>query len=446
MLRCVPGKPVRMLFSAVSIVGLSLQLAEGQGPASQIVNVDSPIRLQTMVVTAEPPKVGVEAIKEAYDHLNHLVDGPFPGFRNGFLIDAILWRYRYVSEHPAETAVVVVGGYDGGRFTNPIGAGVNNERLTSATVVYTKEGSVFASSIVLGQAWKLPGISPSDLTEPGEHKKLLRSLNALYEECAQMTGNPLGQLLAAAQYSTDYSRIDKVFGMNTFGESGDSILSAAFRRMRNPADVGLIPVALGSVKLVMPDGRPGKMRGLVFDWNGLHCFYQPDWGTYVKAFPSNPETGDAYLCVKDGGFLENVYFCATYLKLHPAEKAEIFRGTPPSTAYTQDGHVRLFVFPYGYFRIPDSYSGRKVDQPSRFAKLRDSLVKQVIAEHAAPANLTLDHMPGDSESMQTRRVYLAFREAGITEQLQEQSQLVLVFTWRGRQYRYGSSRLALAAK
>ncbi len=63
------------------------------------------------------------------------------------------------------------------------------------------------------------------------------------------------------------------------------------------------------------------LQCVVFDWEGVQYYYQPDLGTWAKPLPLNSITGLPYLCVQNGALLECAYFCATYAQRHPGQKA-----------------------------------------------------------------------------------------------------------------------------
>jgi hypothetical protein len=235
--------------------------------------------------------------------------------------------------------------------------------------------------------------------------------------------------------------------VSPFSENASLVLNSAYHSLHNPDQAGLIPVALGPVTILTPEGKSESIRGLVFDWDGTHYFYHPDWGTYAKSLPANPETGLPYLCVQNGAWMENVYFCVTYLRNHPGEKALLIPGELPATAYTSHGRLCLFTFPFGKFVFPDKYGPEVIADPLLLAKLRDLLVTQVRAQRAgrpeaSQANLISDHMPGDDLDMQVRRAFLAFEAAGITSHFNDRVRQSFDFTWQAARYRYGPGGVA----
>ena len=65
------------------------------------------------------------------------------------MIEAILWRHRYLEKHPQEQAVIVTTG--------------RGNRILSATTIYTEGGRVYGSSNALGEHFPIRGLTPADL-------------------------------------------------------------------------------------------------------------------------------------------------------------------------------------------------------------------------------------------------------------------------------------------
>jgi hypothetical protein len=447
------------LFILAFATGLVVQLGVDTGLAqnyvgSSSVNADQPIQMQPVEVFATRPKVGIAQLKEIYEKLNHLADGPFPQLRNGYLIEDILWRHRYLGMHPDEDAIIVVDARSNSRyFYQPVVGQVDNERLAAATAIYTKAGEVYAGSMVFGEAKRLKGFSPEDLHTHDGWRRIMREINKYYVDILNNGGGSLIQILAGAQFSTDYSILNRKStggeaALDPFNEKPEEVLDWCYHALHDPSRAGLIPVALSSIAIVTPDGKPESVKGLVFDWDGVHYFYHPDLGTYAKSLPPNPETGLTYLCVKNGAWLENIYFCAAYLQKHPGEKAVSIPGEPLSTAYTAQGRLYLFTFPFGKFTLPPKFGPEATSNTALLAKLRDLLVSQITAQRSAVPissrpNLISDHMPGDDVDMQLRRVFLDFQAAGIPVHLNFGASASVEFTWQGVDYKYGSDQQVL---
>jgi hypothetical protein len=104
----------------------------------------------------EPP-VQESKFHALFEGLNHRFDGPFPELRSGPMVEAILWRHRFLEEHPNEDAIIVTTG-DGGR-------------IISATTVYTLGGALYASSNALGEHKPFKGLKAGELRQPGAVEK-----------------------------------------------------------------------------------------------------------------------------------------------------------------------------------------------------------------------------------------------------------------------------------
>ena len=99
-----------------------------------------------------PPYEVIEAKDPKRDLPNPLFDHVFADLRSGPMIEAILWRHRYLEDHPREEAVILTT-HNGGV-------------IVSATTVYTKEGKVYGSSNAVGESLAMRGLVPADLHSP----------------------------------------------------------------------------------------------------------------------------------------------------------------------------------------------------------------------------------------------------------------------------------------
>jgi hypothetical protein len=130
-----------------------------------------------------------------------------------------------------------------------------------------------------------------------------------------------------------------------YHEPPAEMLDTVYRALRDPDRAGLVPVAVSPLATQVRTRKGPELRtqpALVFDWEGVHYVYRPYRGTIGHPIPLNPVTGLPYLCVKDGGLLESIYFSATYLRGHPAEKAVVVASDSPAAAYTVNGRLCLF--------------------------------------------------------------------------------------------------------
>ena len=150
----------------------------------------------------------------------------------------------------------------------------------------------------------------------------------------------------------------EAYTRDRYHQPAPEMLDTVYRALHDPERAGLIPVAVSPVNSQVRTRRgPGlrSMTALVFDWDGVHYVYRPYHGTVGHPIPLNPVTGLPYLCVKDGGLIESIYFSATYLKSHPAEKAVVVTSDDPAAAYTVNGKQYLVVAVSG-----GSYSGEYI--------------------------------------------------------------------------------------
>jgi hypothetical protein len=511
--------------------------------ASPASSAHAVIKLPPFDVTE--PKEHLPSINGTFEKLNHVFDGTFPSLRSGPLIEAILWRHRYLKEHPREDAIIV---------TTQQGT-----RVRSATTVYTRDGKVYGSSNALGENLLLKGLAPADLHRPeglARARKFIAEIRGTSSDALPSTaryspgggtdrdaaplstgasddpgsppassnaGNGLGDpaapapnpkassteiepvpsalssLLVAAEESGDYSILAAAAGpaqhfaasdysnatghtdsqiqgqwdkanyelgqaaIQAFAEPSGEILSWTYQALHDPARAGIVPVALaqvrtkGKVMTISPFDATSStdplqphsivsaqksvvktVEAIVFDWEGVQYLYQPDIGTEAKPLPLNAITGLPYLCVKNGALLECAYFCATYARQHPEEKAVLVPGDPVVAAYQKDGRLGLFIPTLGRFTLPKDYWDAVNDRDS-LGQLRDQLVALQRQKGEAP-DLIPQEIAGDDADLQMRRAFLACEAAGIPCHLNEAAEPTLDFTWEGAAYIYGSDQ------
>jgi len=455
-----------------------------------------PVQLPPYDVSA-PRELGPN-IDSGIEKLNHLFDGPFPSLRSGALIEAILWRHRYLGEHPEEKAVIITT--------------EKGERIRSATTVYTRGGKVFASSNALGENQRIPGLVAADLNSPdglARAKKFIVDTRQSYAGAkfnpsneaafgdAEVPTATLGSLMVRAEETGDYRILAMLAGQPTtfdkgsdpfavpgaqrarnfgnnllkmgmvqaFAEPSSEILSWTYQALRSPKRAGIVPVAIswidvnGSTVTISPIGRSTDRAGvlqpldipsdkkhplrhleaLVFDWDGVQYLYQPDVGTQAKPLPVNPLTGLPYLCIRNGALMECAYFCATYAKNHPGEKAVLLADAPSLAAYQAGEKLGLFIPALGRFTLPKEYLDA-IGDPAALTQLRDQLIAMQ-TQQKAKADVIPEKIAGDDADMQIRRAYLAFQAGGIPCHLVEEGGAPsLDFTWDGVTYVYGSDQ------
>ncbi|HEX3729406.1 MAG TPA: hypothetical protein VHV47_06350, partial [Opitutaceae bacterium] len=231
---------------------------------------------------------GTNGFLIAWDKLNHAFDGPFPELRSGPMVEAILWRHRYLADHPNEKAVIV---------TTSAGA-----RIRSATTLYSLGGRVYASSLALGEHYLLKGLAPADLADPAKIDDFRatvqgirnayfpagrRPADAAYLHTAAGAdalgldqsglsegGAPvLGTLLVAAEETGDYSVLAQMGDgdpwlqmayMMPFTEAAPEVLGWTYRTLHNPDAAGIVPAALSRIHLQdAQTGQPISLQALV---------------------------------------------------------------------------------------------------------------------------------------------------------------------------------------
>ena len=390
------------------------------------------------------------------------------------MVEAILWRHRFLEKHPREQALIVTNEPKGGR-------------IRWATTVYTLKGKVLCSSNSLGEDQSMPGFVAADLKGPDGVARARKFIDDLRNRYAAGTGfktdradvriDPvLGTFLVRAEESGDYTRpanhpVDFESGdmnpgtiaqdprvaylraqevgdvaltrarFDAFSEPAGEVLSWTYQVLHSPERAGLVPVALtllgGKFERVNPRGAAPieNPQVLVFDWEGLHYFYHPDIGTWAVPLPPNPLTGLPYLCVKNGGLLECAYFCATYGRSHPGARTVLLADAPVMAAYPLGEKLGLLIPSFGRFTLAKSHLGA-LDDPASLARLRDQLLALEKGKTAAPGAIP-DEMPGDDHNLQVRRAFLAFQAAGVPSQLHEEHGASVDFIRNGVAYTYG---------
>ena len=476
---------VGWLFSAVALSAAPLF------GGSATLSADQPVQLPAYEVTA--PRF-TSPTAEFMEKMDTLFDSPWVDARGGPLIQDIIWRHGYLAEHPSEEAVIYVNRSADGR-------------VADATTVYTRNGSLYANSYTLGSHVKLHGLTAADLHNGPKVVQAIEGIYGVYTldaetENAQFralgdlnfigldsggrlrsnhfvtTYQPLSGTRAVAGRSSGSFRTQELYAFAEMaGDSGQVVpdglnpsypgfmdagwsdryhqpapemLDTVYRALHDPERAGLIPVAVSPVNSQVRTRRgPGlrSMTALVFDWDGVHYVYRPYHGTVGHPIPLNPVTGLPYLCVKDGGLIESIYFSATYLKSHPAEKAVVVTSDDPAAAYTVNGKLCLFSPTLNRFVLLKSSGPEAIgDQnllSSSVARAKAALAAQpapAAAARPAKSGQLPDRLLGDTPDSQMRRIFVAFQQAGIPVHLKSGEASSLTFTWQGVDYTYGADQ------
>lgn len=438
------------------------------------------IQLPPYEVIGEKPEWGT--LRQSFETLNHAFDGPFPELRSGPLIEAILWRHRYLAEHPSDDAIILTA-QDG-------------QRIKSATTIYTKDGQLFASSNALGENRHLQGFTAADIHRPESIVRVKAVIQYIRDHYlpggdttradiaaaaddsanADLNGGlpTLGKALILAEEQGDYSVLAMMAGgqgrnqrssshaalvdamLQSFYEPSTEVLSWTYRALHDAQRAGIVPVALSQIEVEPLPGKKEIVQALVFDWDGMHCIYSPDRGNWALLPPKNPVTDRPYLCVRGGSLLEAVYFCAGYLKNHPAEKAVILpgspaavaytAGSPAAVAYTASGTVGIFGLSRSSFGLPKRFGPEVIADVPGLTQVRDRLVIEVGKMRADPKKAPgvtpiPEEMEGDDANMQMRRAFLALQDVGVVSHLTEGANPSLDFTWQGARYVYGTDQV-----
>ena len=436
--------------------------------SSWVLLVSGALAAPAVTPPVQLPAVQVTATKDKTEHktYNSYHEGTFARLRSGPMIEAILWRHHYLTGHPKEEAIILTT-HEG-------------NRITSATTVYTKEGKVYASSNVLGETFAIKGLLAADLhspTGPATALKAIVETRNLLLDSAQGGSNTMGSLLAIAEETGNYRILGRLAGPPTpvdpkmpeavkamvrqahidanramrdeltkpfTAEASDEVLTWTYQALHDPERAGIVPTALAQLKGRFPIMNTDPVRYvadpevLVFDWEGIHYCYEPDVGTWVQPLARDPVTGLPYLCVKNGELMEAAYFCASYGKQHPGQKAVLVPGDPVAAAYAADEKLNLFLPAIGRFGLTKEYMDA-IDHPPFLAQIRDKLVA-IQNQRGMPPSPLAQQMEGDDGDMQMRRAYVAFKAMGMPAELKEDGPPSLSFTWEGVAYVYGADQ------
>jgi len=454
---------------------------------------DQPVNLPAYEVTA--PRFS-SPFAAFIDKLNTMFDEPWIDARGSPLIQAIIWRHGYLVEHPSDEALIYINrGPDG--------------QVSQATTIYTQNGALYANSYALGEHVRLHGLTAADIHQQKKVEDAIDGIREAYEldaslELAVFRG--LGDLAFSAgqgrggigYYQSNFLPVSGEFtagggGYNPFnpyldtlytspgglgdtgqivpsglnfaypgfldpsGGTGDrhheppaQMLDTVYRALHDPGRAGLIPVAVSPVSYQVRTRKGIAARSIpavVFDWEGVHYVYRPYSGTIGHPIPRNPVTGLPYLCVKDGGLIESIYFSATYLKAHPLEKSMPVASDDPFAAYTLNGKLCLFSPSLNHFVLLKGLAAGAIGDT---AALQSSIAeaRARLASHpppAATAGITHprrvpERLTGDTADSQMRRIFVAFQEAGIPVHLNSGETSSLTFSWQGVNYVYGSDQ------
>jgi hypothetical protein len=420
-------------------------------------------------------------IQEFYHKLDNLFDAPWVDAYGSPLIQAIIWRHGFLLEHPNDEAGILIHQDAAGR-------------VVDATTIYTSNGRLYANSYALGEHQLLRGLVAADLHNTAKVQQAIDGIRAQYQLLADLSlgefqaeGNlnigfrngvfrndyslPSGAYTAnGGHWSYGESLLGPIvaerdagqvvpFGLNIFSVGGydlawgdrfheppASMLDSVYRALHDPAQAGLVPVALNRVDLQTHSRRGALVArpfpALVFDWAGVHYVYRPYIGTEGHPIPRNPVTGLPYLCVRDGGLMESIYFSATYQRAHPAEKVAVVAGDAPAAAYTVNGRLCLFSPALNQFALLKSTGPEAIGDSavlaSSVARIKAALAGRALAgRHLRRTDHLPEQLPGDTPDLQMRRVFVAFQEAGIPVHLQSGLTSSLTFSWGGVDYRYG---------
>ncbi len=152
-----------------------------------------------------------------------------------------------------------------------------------------------------------------------------------------------------------------------------------------------------------------------------------------------------YLCVRDRGLIESIYFAATYRQDHPDEQAVVVDSDEPSVAYTAKGHLCLFCPSLNHFALLTKVGASAIEEPGTL-KSSITRVKAAVAATPLPAaangQVHSRHVPeklaGDTPDLQMRRIFVAFQAAGIPDPSGPAGRSSsLQFSWNGTSYFYG---------
>jgi hypothetical protein len=457
------------LLASFSLVG-----ARAQTPAPAAESTAYAVKLPAYEVVA--PKF-TSRWAELYEKIDSLDDTIWVDAKGGALIQAIIWRHGYLRDHPSDEAMILIKQGKQGA-------------VLDATTIYTQNGKLYANSYALGDHVRLGRLTAADIHDTAKILPIIEGIRGQYllgtalglaQYRGGSAGEPvLGYLIAAAspEFYQDTGQVAPT-GTNLFYaeglvrtggalwtysfDAGSEIrfhepaserLDAVYRALHNPNQAGLVPVALSPMNASVQTAQGTVSRpdlALVFDWDGIHYVYRRNGGTTGHPIPSNPVTGLPYLCVRDSGLIESIYFTATYLKDHPGEKAVVVSSDAPGAAFTANGKLCLFSPSLNNFALLAKTDAHAIEDPtalrSSLARVRVALatISPSSAGKGHPSHI-LEELPGDTPDLQMRRIFVAFQAAGIPARLQSGETSSLHFTWQGLNYVYGpDQRLRLAS-
>ena len=445
----------------------------GEGAVGALQTQAAATVMDPYVVTA--PKSSNGLWSHISRSVNAAVGKKFLNLRGGPLLDAIFYRTQYLRDHPGERAVVLV-------TSEPL-----HGRVTSATVAFSKEGRLYASSAALGNDSSLAPLTPFDLDHPEKIDAELKSRRevylsaykdwesgggpsasapaasptelttyspssstspgaASYAAVEPTTGLIQGAVIAKAEESGDYSTIASSGQQALINEYGfydpSEQMGVAYSVLHEQT---LLPISKTRLLLdVIPDGGgtvPARREEevVVFDWDGVHYIFNPDLGTFGLRIPRNSITGLPELVVRKGDVLEALYFYATFRALNPAERAILVPARDEvhaCVAYTVKGRTWIFSPSLGKFQLPTRL---RIDDLAGLVSVHATLVAKQRALGRASPTSSPQELPGDSDDLQVRRAYLALREAGYRCTLAYSGTApTLTVAWNGGSYAYSS--------
>ena len=467
-------------------------------PAVFASSVDNPTELAAYQVTALK---FTSPLAEFMDRLDRLFDSPWVDAQGGPLIQDIIWRHEYLAEHPSDEAIIYVTRGPDGRVLNATtiytrngGLYANSSALGENVRLHGLTAADIHDTGKIDQA--IDGIRDAYALDASLQVASFRGLGSLDFISARggrsgdfggrraggslyffSTFQPVpGDFTAAGGIGSPQTPRQYAFAENESGtgqlvptglnpfypgfldpgwaasyhQPPAAMLDTVYRALRDPNRAGLVPVAVGPVEAQVRSRRGLVQRplpALVFDWEGVHYVYRPYRGTIGFPMPPNPVTGLPYLCVKDGGTIESIYFSATYLRSHPAEKAVVVAGDNPSAAYTANGRLCLFSPSLNEFVLLKTTRPEAIGNQ---AALATAVARAKAALAGAPARAATsgkarsghvpEQLPGDTADSQMRRIFLAFQQAGIDVHLTSGETSSLSFTWQGVNYLYGADQ------
>ena len=436
------------------------QSSEINSPALSAASDQPPVNMDPVVVRS-PKLPGILGKVLGYSwNVSEVTSGSNFHIRRGEIVDAIGFRHLYLAKNPRERAVVVV-------ITRP-----PDRHVTQVVVAYSKNSVLHLKSAALGDI-RPPGLIVADIDHPDKIREYVRDIrdSQLLEGgmvinyggtdqigIDRATGTrrlvTQGVLIAEAEESGIYSSLSIFGGQPLYRGSAQDMVDSAFHWLNDTDKVGLIPVALAKVDVLRLDQRPRRGTGaqtiiedgVVFDWDGVHYFYNDHAGTLAMPIPRNPVTDAPYLVIRNGDLLESLYFLGTYGRQHPEESAALLpplRGAPAAAAYTRSGRLWLMSPFLGRFAmLPASF---KIEQTGALEIVHQALIKRELQKARSgtagrPADGIAQALPGDSWNEQVRRAYLAFRDLGIPVRFVENSRGFpgVRVTYMGREYSYFS--------